>query len=118
MAEITVYGLKNCDTCRKAVKTLAAAGRDAALVDVRAEPVGTDALAQWYARLGEKLVNTRSTTWKGLDADARAKAEAAEGAVDLLAEHPSLMKRPVVAVGGALYLGWGTDVQTAVLSGG
>lgn len=104
-AEMKLYGLKTCDTCRKALKSLP----DAELVDVRAEGVPGAVMARAIEEFGENLLNRRSTTWRGLGAAER------EGAVgDLLAAHPTLMKRPLIERGGALYLGWGPEVRAAL----
>lgn len=102
-----LYGLKNCDTCRKAIKALP----DARFVDVRVEGVPAEILAAAHERFGAALVNTRSTTWRGLDADDKTAP-----ALDLLAEHPSLMKRPLIVTQDAMYLGWTPDVQSALVS--
>jgi len=105
-----LYGLKNCDTCRKAAKALEAAGKTVIFVDVRATPLAPEHLAQFLAAFGDDLINRRSTTWRGLDDAAR------EGdPLALLATNPALMKRPVIDAEGALYLGWGKDVQAALL---
>ncbi|MCV6595881.1 MAG: arsenate reductase [Mangrovicoccus sp.] len=109
--EATVYGLKTCDTCRKAVRALTEAGYQAQLVDIRAEPLSGDVLTLWLERLGPGLLNTRSTTWRGLDEPARALPP-----LDLLQAHAALMKRPVIAFGDDLYLGWGKDVQAVLLA--
>lgn len=101
-----LYGLKNCDTCRKALKALP----DARLVDVRADGVPAEIMARAWARFGGKLLNTRSTTWRGLSEDERAIAP-----LELLAAHPALMKRPLIEAGGDLYLGWDKAVQDALL---
>lgn len=100
-----IYGLKTCDTCRKAVKALP----QARFVDVRADGVPSDVIGAALAIFGDKLVNTRSTTWRGLsDAERQDAPEA------LLAAHPTLMKRPLIDDGGTLYLGWTKDVQTCL----
>ncbi|MBR9651669.1 arsenate reductase family protein [Thalassovita aquimarina] len=102
-----LYGLKNCDTCRKAAKAL----DGAVLVDIRADPMDPGLRAAAYAQFGAALVNTRSTTWRGLD-----EVERARPALELLAEHPALMKRPLIVDDqGAMHLGWGKDVQAALL---
>lgn len=106
-----VYGLKNCDTCRKARKAVEAAGKDVVFRDVRAEPMERAELAVFLERLGPDLVNRRSTTWRGLS-----DAERAGDPLDLLAAHPSLMKRPVVQDGDVLLLGWSAAVQAQVLA--
>ena len=69
----TIYGLKTCDTCRKAAKMLAEAGQDVAFRDVRADPLDEVTLAQFLDAFGMALVNTRSTTWRGLSEAERAE---------------------------------------------
>lgn len=115
MAEITLYGLKTCDTCRKALKELEASGHPARFVDVRADGVEAAQLSAWYAAVGPDLVNRRSTTWKGLGAEDRARAETAEGAVALLSENPTLMKRPVVDQAGSIHVGWTPELRHALM---
>ena len=101
-----VYGLKTCDTCRKALKSLP----DAEFRDVRADGVPGEVMQEAHARFGAALLNTRSTTWRGLD-----EAERQGDPLALLAAHPALMKRPLIVDGGEMYLGWGPEVQAAVL---
>lgn len=100
-----IYGLKTCDTCRKAIKALP----EARFVDVRAEGVPDAVMARARAAFGEALVNTRSTTWRGLSEADRATAPEA-----LLAAHPTLMKRPLIVDGDAMHLGWTKAVQEAL----
>lgn len=100
-----IYGIKNCDTCRKAVKAL-----DAELQDVRETPLIIEQLERFSAVFGQALVNTRSTTWRNLDEAAR-KTDP----LKLLQQHPTLMKRPVIERGDELFLGWGKDVQAKLL---
>jgi arsenate reductase-like glutaredoxin family protein len=105
-----VFALKTCDTCRKALKSIEAAGLSPVVVDVRADGVAPADLAAMWAALGSALVNRASTTWRGLS-----DAEKAGDPKALLAAHPTLMKRPVIEVAGVWHLGWGPDVQKAVL---
>lgn len=106
MTQIRIFGLKACDTCRKALKTLAGAE----LVDIRDTPMEADALERAYSQFGEALVNTRSTTWRGLDEAARSAPP-----LELLAAHPPLMKRPLIETGdGTLYLGWSAETRAAL----
>jgi arsenate reductase len=100
-----IYGLKNCDTCRKALKTLPGA----TLHDVRAEAMPEATLAAAFAQFGQGLLNTRSTTWRGLD-----EAERAQPPLELIRAHPALMKRPLIEADGTLYLGWDAAVQQAL----
>lgn len=101
-----IYGLPNCDTCRRARKALPAAQ----FVDVRSEGVSPAVLAAAQGRFGAALVNTRSTTWRGLS-----EAERALPHADLLVAYPALMKRPLIDDGTALHLGWTSEVQAALL---
>ncbi|MEL7027154.1 MAG: ArsC/Spx/MgsR family protein [Pseudomonadota bacterium] len=105
-----LYGLKNCDTCRAALKALKESGKDVEFVDVRATPPGEAFLAQVLAAHGDAVVNKRSTTWRGLS-----ETERAMNPVTLLSNHPSLMKRPVILDGETLHLGWTADVQAATM---
>ncbi|WP_421704783.1 arsenate reductase family protein [Aliiroseovarius sp.] len=99
-----IWGLKSCDTCRKAVKELTGAGHEPDYVDVRADGVEGADLERFFAEFGEALVNRRSTTWRGLSEEDRERPP-----VELLSAHPTLMKRPVVEAGGVLTLGWGAN---------
>lgn len=104
-----VYGIKSCDTVKKAMKALEAAGHVPVLRDVRAEPLSPGEIAEFEAAFGEKLINRASTTWRGLDAAERAQPVAA-----LLAAHPTLMKRPVIR-GRSLTIGWDKAAQALQL---
>jgi len=108
---LTVYHLKTCDTCRKAIKAMQAAGHRPELIDVRADGVPTFDLARFAKAVGwEKLLNTRSTTWRGLnEADKSDMTEAK--AVVLMGQHPTLIKRPVIDTGLEITVGWTKDVQ-------
>ncbi len=100
-----IYGIKNCDTCRKAMKAL-----DAELHDVRDTPLSKEQLEHFWQTFGAALLNTRSTTWRNLDEAARK-----EDPLTLLQQHPTLMKRPVIERGDELFLGWSKDVQAKLL---
>lgn len=102
---MVIYGLKTCDTCRKAIKALP----EAEFVDVRAAGVPRDVLQRAHDLFGAALVNTRSTTWRGLDEADRARAP-----LDLLQAHPALMKRPLIADGTELHLGWTPATRAAL----
>lgn len=110
--KLTVYHLKTCDTCRKAIKAMQAAGHELSLIDVRAEGVPPADLARFEKAVGwEKLLNTRSTTWRGLEDSEKADMDA-EKALALMGAHPTLIKRPVIDRGDALItVGWTKDVQ-------
>lgn len=97
----TLYGLRNCDACRKALAALP----DARFVDIRNEADLPAKVPQWLKAVGaERLVNARSTTWRALSDADRAKAKAGDPAV--LIANPSLMKRPVIEDGKTVTVGW------------
>lgn len=106
-----LYGLKNCDTCKKALKALEAAGKTVEFIDIRKEADLDARLPVWLAAAGaEMLVNRRSTTWRGLSEEERAVDPQA-----LLTAHPTLVKRPVIEAGQAVHVGWQRPVQAALL---
>jgi len=109
------YGLKTCDTCRKAQKELRVAGREFTVVDVRADGVSTDKLQGWAQQVDwKKLLNTRSTTWRNLDARDKDDIDEAK-AITLMTKNPTLIKRPVIEVSGKVYVGWTPEVKTRLL---
>lgn len=106
-----IYHLKTCDTCRKAIKTLRAAGHEPELHDVRADGLTSALLTSLEKALGyEALVNKKSTTWRGLT-DAQKAGLSKETALKLLAENPTLLKRPVIERDGHYTIGWTKSVQ-------
>ena len=107
---LCIYGLKTCDTCRRVMKDVQAAGRAAALRDVRQTPLDAAERARFLDAFGPALINRRSATWRGLS-----EAERSASPADLLAAHPALMKRPVIEANGVLYLGWDAGVKSALL---
>lgn len=110
---MNLYGLKNCDTCKKAMKALDAAGQDYTFVDIRAEADVASLAPEWLAQVDPvKLINTRSTTWRQLDESERARAET--DPAGLLAANPTLVKRPLIERGDDVFVGWTKDVQAAL----
>lgn len=106
---LTVYGLKACDTCRKARKELDEAGVTHIFIDVRDDPVIAERIPVWLEGLGaQTLINKRSTTWRGLNEQERALAETAPA--KLLVDHPTLMKRPVIEADGNTTVGWSREI--------
>lgn len=105
-----IYALKSCDTCRKAIRALSETYHEIQVTDVRKDGVARTDLDRFYRVLGQGLINRASTTWRGLSETDRARDP-----VDLLRDHPTLMKRPVIDHDGQLFLGWKADVQNALL---
>ncbi|SDW58103.1 arsenate reductase [Ruegeria halocynthiae] len=100
-----LYGLKTCDTCRKALKSL----NGVEFIDVRVQGVPENVLSAAFENFGKALLNTRSTTWRGLDDETRNRPVLA-----LLTDHPTLMKRPLIEADGQMYLGWTPETRQAL----
>ena len=94
---ITVYGIPNCDTVKKARAWLTSQGLEHTFHDFKKHGVPAERLPAWSQAVGwEKLLNRRGTTWRKLDAKVQAGACDATGAQALLLANPSVVKRPVV----------------------
>lgn len=93
----TLYGLGNCDTCRKARKWLDRFDVPHAFVDYRDAKPSPETLVEWARQAGgfDALVNKSSTTWRQLPAHRKTPGSDAEWKL-LLREHPQLVRRPVV----------------------
>jgi len=103
---VTLYGIGNCDTCRKARKWLETNGVACRFHDLRADGLAPAQLDHWIAAAGWKpLLNTRSATWRGLPESARAGPDAG-AARALMLEYPTLIKRPVAVSGGSVEVGF------------
>ena len=113
---LKVYGLKNCDTCRKAIKWLTDAGIAHEFCDLRAQPVSQEEVAQWMAAVGpDVLVNRRGTTWRKLSDDEKAVSEV-DGLIDLMMMYPAMIKRPVFVFLDAVFIGFTTSVCDAIVA--
>lgn len=103
---IELYGLKNCDKCRAALKELKAQGKEVTFIDIREDTPSTAELSEWVgSSTPDKILNTRSTTWRGLS-EVERNYEGEAGLVELLSNHPTLIKRPVVKTANAVHIGW------------
>jgi len=110
-----VYGIKTCDTCRKVKKALDGASVRFAFHDLREEPPTATQIGRWAGAVGtEKLLNKSSTTWRNLPDAAKADFNEKK-ALRLMAENPTLIKRPVIEKGATqVFVGWSKDVQAAL----
>lgn len=104
---LIVYGIPNCDTCRKARKWLDGQGIEHRFRDLRADGLPAESLVAWIAELGwQALLNRRGTTWRNLAEDDERAVDAA-GAGRLMQRHPTLIKRPVFDLGDRRLVGFG-----------
>ena len=103
---ITIYGIKNCDTMKKALAWLAANNVAHEFVDYKKAGVAAAQLPDWIARAGwETLLNRRGLMWKKLSDAERADVDAAK-AMALMTQYPALIKRPVLDTGAKLLVGF------------
>lgn len=113
---ITLYGITNCDTVKRARKALESAGIEYHFHDFRRDGLNADQTQTWLDKLGaDQLINRRGTTWRKLDATVQAQAEGPEAA-QLLVDNPTLIKRPLIARGDALRVGFAAKDSDAILS--
>ena len=111
---ITVYGIKTCDTVRKALKWLDAQGVEHAFHDFRADGLDATTVQRWVDAMGwESVLNKRSTTWKQLSAADKDGLNAPR-AVALMVAHPTLVKRPVFELESAILQGFSDDVRRQI----
>ncbi len=102
----TIYGIKNCDTVRKALKWLDSNGIEHQFHDFRADGLTVKQISEWINQLGaDKLVNKRSTSWKQLTDTQKSDLEKGEG-LDTLVAMPTLIKRPVLVTDKTTHLGF------------
>lgn len=103
--DITVYGIKNCDTMKKTFTWFEQAGVAYTFVDYKKAGVVAAELSGWIAAVGwEPLLNRKGLTWKKLSDADRAEMDATKAA-SLMVAHPTLIKRPVVVCGQQVVVG-------------
>ncbi|MDA8479761.1 ArsC family reductase [Citrobacter sp. Awk 4] len=111
---VTVFGIKNCDTIKKARRWLEAHGIDYRFHDYRADGLESELLNTFIAELGwEALLNTRGTTWRKLDEATRNSITDASAAAALMTETPAIIKRPLLwTPGKPMLLGFSESSYT------
>ena len=103
---LTLYGIKNCDTVKKARCWLDDHGVEYQFHDFRQDGLDKKQLSGWIENLGwESIVNKRSTTWRNLSAQDKTISSNAQ-AIKLLLANPTLIKRPVVENNKTLLVGF------------
>ena len=114
---ITVYGIRNCDTMKKAFAWLEAEGLDYRFVDYKTA-AGAERLPSWVAALGwEALVNRRGLTWRRLAEAERLDLDETR-ALALMRSHPTLVRRPVIEHDGGVLIGFDPEQFAVALKPG
>ncbi|WP_417678182.1 ArsC family reductase [Roseibium sp.] len=92
-----VYGIKNCDTVKKARKFLEEAGVDYTFHDYKKEGVDADKLTAFVGEFGwDTVLNRKGSTWRKLDDEIKETVTDATSAIALMIDNPSMIKRPIV----------------------
>lgn len=104
-----LYGISTCDTCKRALKTLQAAGKPVTFRDIRADPLATDEIEAIVHEFGSRAVNQQSTTYRSFNDFLKASDPEAQ-----IAAQPTVMKRPVIRNGEDWYLGWDSATEAAL----
>ena len=104
--KVTVYGIRNCDTMKKAFAWLDAHGVEYSFHDYKREGVPAARLAAWAKSVGwQRLANTRGPTWRKIPDKAKSNLGEAQTLL-LLQAHPSAIRRPVVEYGRKILVGF------------
>ena len=112
---LILYGIKNCDTMKKAFAWLEENGIAYQFHDYKKSGISEATLQDWEKSLGwEVLLNRRGTTWRKLDAAVQSAIDR-ESALRLMQQQPSLIKRPVVVNGEQRLCGFDADVWRQAL---
>jgi Spx/MgsR family transcriptional regulator len=116
---ITIYGIPNCDTMKKARTWLAGRGVPVVFHDYKASGIDRKRLLAWSKEVGwEKLLNRAGTTFRGLP-DSDKQDIDRDKAIALMLAHPSLIKRPVLDIDGRLLIGFKPEAyEEAFRAGG
>ena len=113
---ITLYGIKNCDTVKKARKWLDARSIEYTVHDFREDGVDKEAVAAWMKELGwQNLLNKRSTSWKALDEKTRLNMDEKSGIASIL-QQPTLIKRPLLDTGHQRFTGFSAASYDKIFS--
>jgi arsenate reductase len=113
---VTIYGIKACETMRKARTWLQAHRIDYAFHDLKAAGIQPDQLEAWSREVGwEALLNRTGTTFRKLPPETKASLDEAK-AIQLMLEQPSMIKRPVLDLGGKVVVGFKPEVYAATFN--
>ncbi|MBS1509656.1 MAG: Spx/MgsR family RNA polymerase-binding regulatory protein [Bacteroidetes bacterium] len=104
---MVVYGIPNCDTTQKAVKWLQKNKLAFSFHDYKLQGITKEKLQQWCDAKGvDTIFNKRSTTWRELTAAEQEKAATVNGAIRLMQQHNSIIKRPIIESNGTIIVGY------------
>jgi arsenate reductase len=115
---VTLFGIPNCDQCRKAKAWLNQSQVKFAFHDVRKDGLPIEAIANWLTHLPwDALLNRRGTTWRAMSESQRGAIVDQTSAVDALMANPTLLKRPVLTSEQTVLVGFTPDIWSNLLVG-
>jgi|TARA_B110000503_G_scaffold29744_1_gene47887 arsenate reductase (glutaredoxin) len=113
---ITLFGIKNCDTVKKARRWLADNDIQYAFHDVRADGLQLEKIAEWIAKTDWEIVlNRRGTTWRKLDASLQENTSE-NSVAELLLANPAMIKRPILDVNGVISIGFKPQLYHSIFN--
>lgn len=113
----TIYGIKTCDTMKKAFRWLDSEGVDYRFHDYRVEGIDRASVERWCAAVGwEKVLNKSSTTFRALPDASKIDLDESS-AIDLMLAEPTMIKRPVLETGGRIEVGFKPERYAALFKG-
>jgi arsenate reductase-like glutaredoxin family protein len=104
-----LYGISTCDSCKRALRTLRAAGREVTFRDIRAEPLSVAEIEAIVQAFGSMAVNRQSTTYRSFGEFLKASDPETQ-----ILKEPTVMKRPVIRDGDRWFLGWDSATEAAL----
>lgn len=105
-----LYGIPTCDTCKKALKAIEAAGKSVTFRDVRANPLTEAEISRIVQEFGDRAINKTSPTYRSFSDFLKESEPEAQ-----IAAQPTVMKRPVIQDGDRWFIGWDDGTQAKVL---
>jgi arsenate reductase len=112
---ITLYGIPNCDTVKKARSWLDAHGVAYTFHDFKKSGVDNSLIQTWLRDVAwDVLVNRKGTTWRALSDVRKASITDNKSATALMIESPSIIKRPVLATNGTTHVGFSDDLYQQI----
>lgn len=114
MSSVTVYGIKNCQTMKKAMTWLEEKSISFEFHDYKKQGIDATTLNNWLSQKPwDEVINKRGTTWRKLSDEDKSDIDSTK-AISLMQANPSLIKRPALLVDGNLYLGFDETVYQSI----
>jgi len=116
MSKVSIYGIKNCNTMKKASVWLEEHNIEFQFHDYKKLGIDENSLKNWLEKAPwDELINRRGTTWRKLSEEAKQDIDN-DKAIQLMLENTSLIKRPVLIVDDALYLGFKEEIYQTIFN--